>query len=67
MIEVALIGIVLYLIFGRIEVFLIVIVLFVLFSLWGASKSNKCPNCKGSGYSDQCKCLACNGIGRVLK
>jgi len=71
MIEIALIGIVLYAIFGRAEVFFIVMAFFFIPVLRGKYLSNKCPACKGSGYSG-CephidRCITCNGIGRVLK
>lgn len=55
------------------EIILIGIVLFIIFALWGMSKSNKCPECKGTGnwgYSSNNvpqKCFKCNGIGRVVK
>ncbi len=55
------------------EIILIGIILFIFFALWGGSKSNKCPDCKGSGkgpydgVNHPGKCLTCNGIGRVLK
>ncbi|MFC1560510.1 hypothetical protein ACFL3W_01040 [Pseudomonadota bacterium] len=55
------------------EIILVGIALLILFALFGLFKSNKCPDCKGSGYgptaADQPpnECLKCNGIGRVVK
>lgn len=55
------------------EIILTLIGLFIVFAIFGLSRSNKCPDCKGSGkdlydgVNHPGKCLTCNGIGRVVK